>query len=127
MRPALLLLLLLLAGCTIRRELDGETLDRGQLERLVAARTKAEVLETVGPPMDVGLQLDGSAFVYRLRLEEADELSLSFFQATFDYSSTDRRTARLLVLFDKQGRKTGFGFDRAGQEAEDEDEEAEAE
>ncbi len=119
-RAACLLLLLLLAGCTIRREYDGETLDRAQLERLAAAKTKAEVLTHVGPPTDIGLQLEGSVFVYRLRLEEADDLKLSFFNAAVSYQVTDRRVARLLVLFDKQGRKTGYGFDRAGQEDEEE-------
>lgn len=129
-RIACLLLLLLVAGCTIRREYDGETLDRSRLERLAAATTKAEVLTHVGPPSDMGLQLDGSVFVYRLRLEEADDLNFSFFNATFDYEVTDRRVARLLVLFDKQGRKTGYGFDRAGrvdeedQDAREEDEPA---
>lgn len=113
---ALLLLLLAASGCTIRREFDGETLTRAQLEALAQATTKAEVLERVGPPMDVGLQLGGSVFVYRYRWEEADDLNLSFFRASFAYETTERRTSRLLVLFDKQGRKTGQGFDRAGAE-----------
>jgi len=124
MRRALAALLLApLAGCTISNEFDGERPTVAQLEALVAARTKAEVLEQVGPPAEVGLQLDGSVFVYRLRFEEDDDLSLSFFRASFDYSSIDRRVQRLAVFFDKQGNKTGYGFDRAltPEEAADED------
>ena len=102
-----------LAGCSITREFDGERPTVDQLQALIDARTKAEVLENVGPPVEVGLQLDGSVFVYRFRFEEADNLNLSFFRATFDYDVTDQRVARLVVFFDKAGRKTGFGFDRA--------------
>lgn len=105
--------LALTSGCTIRREWDIDTIDPERLALLSEANTKAEVLEKVGPPNSVGIQLDGSVFVYRARIEEIEDLNLSAFQASFDYQVTDRRTARLLVLFDKQGRKTGQGFDQA--------------
>ena len=108
-----LALFALTSGCTIRREWDVDTLDPERIALLGEANTKAEVLEKVGPPNSVGIQLDGSVFVYRARIEEIENLNLSAFQASFDYQVTDRRTARLLVLFDKQGRKTGQGFDQA--------------
>ncbi len=105
--------LLASGGCTLRREYDVDTLDLQRLELLQGAETKAEVLERVGPPHSVGLQLDGSVFVYRAKIEEAESLNLSAFRASFDYQMTDRRTARLIVLFDKRGRKVGQGFDSA--------------
>lgn len=101
------------AGCTMVREFSGEVLDQERLDLLVAAKTKAEVLERFGPPNDVGMQQNGSVFIYRYRTETLDNLNLSFFNATFDYETTDTRTARLIVMFDKQGRKTGQGFNRA--------------
>jgi len=101
------------AGCTISTEHGGGLLTPAQLERLAASGTKAEVLERVGPPVDVGLQLDGSVFIYRSRREELENLNLSFFQVTFDYETIDRRTDRLVVFFDKTGRKTGYGLDTA--------------
>jgi outer membrane protein assembly factor BamE (lipoprotein component of BamABCDE complex) len=101
------------AGCTIEREYAGESLTPERMEVLTTARTKAEVLERFGPPMDMGIQLDGSVFIYRLNWEANDDLSLALFQANFDYTVTDQRTDRLIVLFDKQGNKTGQGLDLA--------------
>jgi len=112
-RILLLLCVLLAGGCTMRREYDVDTLDLQRFELLESAETKAEVLERVGPPHSVGLQLDGSVFVYRTNIEKSESLNLSAFRASFDYQTTDRRTARLIVLFDKQGRKVGTGFDSA--------------
>jgi len=111
--PLLLCALLAGGGCTMRREYDVDTLDLERLEVLQDAGTKAEVLERVGPPHSVGLQLEGSVFVYRTNIEKSESLNLSAFRASFDYQTTDRRTARLIVLFDKQGRKVGQGFDSA--------------
>lgn len=122
MRSRLVLLLILLwplVGCTMNREFDGETLTAAQLQRLTLAKTKAEVLETVGPPADIGLQLDGSVFIYRYRSEEVDNLNLSAFRLTFDYETSDRRTARLTVFFDKKGNVKGFGLDDALRPAQD--------
>ena len=112
-RAAVALLLLLAVGCTIKREFNGETLSPERLETLVDARTKADVLEMFGPPQDIGLQLDGSVFIYRCRWEAQENLNLAFFRASFDYETTDRRTDRLVVFFDKQGNKTGQGLDMA--------------
>lgn len=106
-------MLLLSGGCTIRREWDVDTLDPERLLLLNDAATKAEVLERVGPPHSVGIQLGGSVFVYRARTESVENVNLSAFQASFDYQTTDRRTARLIVLFDKKGQKIGQGFDNA--------------
>lgn len=115
-------LVLALAGCTITREFDGEEPTVDQLHALVEARTKAEVLDEVGPPEAIGLRMDGSVFVYRFRFEEQDSLNASFFNASFDYDTTDRRVQRLAVFFDKRGRKTGFGLDRARTPDEEADE-----
>lgn len=105
---------LTVAGCTMSREFDGDVLTADAITQLASATTKAQVLTSVGPPNDVGLQLNGSVFIYRYRYEELDNLNLSFFRASFDYTAVDRRTARLVVFFDKRGQKTGQGFDSAG-------------
>lgn len=102
-----------LAGCTITREYQGGELGLIELTRLRRAQTKAEVLTQVGPPDEVGLQLEGSVFIYRVRREDYENLNLNVFQATFDYEETDRRTDRMVVFFDKDGNKTGFGLDLA--------------
>jgi hypothetical protein len=120
---AALVAVLLVSGCTIRREYDVDILDLERLQLLESANDKAAVLEQVGPPHSVGIQLDGSVFVYRTRIAEVESLNLSAFRASFDYETTDRRTARLIVLFDKQGRKVGQGFDGA-QDADTNEEEA---
>lgn len=119
-----MLCLALSTGCTITFEENLETLSPGQLAKLAEAETKIEVLETVGPPVDVGLQLTGSVFVYRANREVTRSLNLSAFQASFDYEEEDRRTERLLVLFDKQGKVTGYGWD-SGRDAENGEEEEE--
>lgn len=119
----LLLALLPQVGCTIGREFVGGQLGVQQLEQLGRLETKAEVLEVLGPPNDMGLQLRESVFLYRVRREEAENLNLSFFRASFDYQQVDRRTDRLIVFFDKQGRITRYGLDlatQAGEGAEDE-------
>jgi outer membrane protein assembly factor BamE (lipoprotein component of BamABCDE complex) len=113
--PLLPLVLAACVGCTISREYDGQQLGPEQLEALANVETKAEVLEQVGPPEDMGLLQDGSVFIYRFRREALENLNLQFFRATFDYESTDRRTDRLVVLFDKRGQVTGYGLDWATQ------------
>lgn len=123
-RVSLALALSLLAGCTIGREFVGGQLGKQQLEQLRELRTKAEVLEVLGPPNDMGLQLRESVFLYRVRREAAENLNLSFFRASFDYEQIDRRTDRLIVFFDKQGGITRYGLDLASEEP---DEEAEDE
>lgn len=125
MRLLLCLLLLGLSGCTIGREYVGGQLGRAQLEQLAKLETKGEVLETLGPPNDMGLQLRESVFLYRVRREAAENLNLSFFRASFDYEQIDRRTDRLIVFFDKRGRVTRYGLDLASEEAEDEGSEEE--
>ncbi|HBP17252.1 MAG TPA: hypothetical protein DEA08_05565 [Planctomycetes bacterium] len=120
MRLLLLLVLLAQAGCTIGREYVGGQLGEQQLEQLATLHTKAEVLEVLGPPNDMGLQLRESVFLYRVQREAAENLNLSFFRASFDYQQIDRRTDRLIVFFDKGGRVTRYGLDLASEEAEDE-------
>jgi len=105
----------------------GGQLGAEQLEQLSELESKAEVLEVLGPPNDMGLQLRESVFLYRVRREAAENLNLSFFRASFDYEQIDRRTDRLIVFFDKQGRITRYGLDLASEEPEEEEPEEEAE
>ena len=126
MTRCLLLLVVLLSssGCTINREYSSETLTQEQLDAVAVAKTKSEVLVTVGPPLDMGIQLNGSVFIYRAARRELDNLNLSAFQGSFDYEEEETRTERLTVFFDKKGNVTGYGFDKAidRDEAEDDDE-----
>lgn len=115
---------LALAGCTISREYVGGQLGEQQLKQLQELETKGEVLEILGPPNDMGLQPRESVFIYRVRREAADNLNLSFFRASFDYEEIDRRTDRLIVFFDKQGRITRYGLDLASEEPEEAEDEA---
>lgn len=127
MRVLLALCLALTTGCTLTWEEDFENLSEVQLANLAVAETKVDVLETVGPPVDVGLQLNGSVFIYRARREETVNLNLSYFNASFDYQKEERRTERLIVLFDKRGKVTAYGWDSAKDPEDSEEEEEEEE
>ena len=66
----------------------------------------------------MGLQLNESVFLYRFSRAAAESLNLSFFRASLDYDTVDRRTDRLIVFFDKRGAITRYGLDLATTEAE---------
>ena len=105
--------LLCSSGCTINREYSTETLTQEQLDAVAVAKTKVEVLKTVGPPLDMGIQLNGSVFIYRAAQRDLDNLNLSAFQGSFDYEEEETRTERLTIFFDKKGNVIGHGFDMA--------------
>jgi hypothetical protein len=109
----LLALLLALSGCTVSWETNHETLTAAQFAELKLARTKVDVLERVGPPVDAGVQPNGSVFVYRANRTMERQLSLSAFQASFQYFEEDQRSERLVVFFDKKGTMTHYGWDSA--------------
>ena len=125
MTPRLLVVaaaVLCLGGCTINREYSSETLTQEQLDAVAVAKTKSEVLKTVGPPLDMGIQLNGSVFIYRAAHRELENLNLSAFQGSFDYEEEETRTERLTIFFDKKGNVTGYGFDKAVDKLEEQDE-----
>ncbi len=111
---AIMVVAVVLSGCTIRREFIGNRLTQEDLEALPTLETKGEVLETIGPPSKIELRMDGSAFVYRYELQRGSGLAISAFQATFDNSTSDRRADLVIVYFDKQGRVERYGFARSG-------------
>ncbi len=76
--------------------------------RLEQGMSKVAVLELLGPPDTVGLRLQGSVFIYRYHNESDKGLKLSLVRASFQYETSDRRTARLVVFFDKKGLITDF-------------------
>ncbi len=124
-RLLLVAVLLCSSGCTINREYSTETLTQEQLDAVAVAKTKSEVLKTVGPPLDMGIRLKGSVFIYRAAHRDLDNLNLSAFQGSFDYEQEETRTERLTIFFDKKGNVTGYGFDRALDALEEEEEEEE--
>jgi outer membrane protein assembly factor BamE (lipoprotein component of BamABCDE complex) len=99
------------AGCTIRQEFAGSIMPEEEMPQLRIGMAKEEVLSLLGPPDTVGLRLKGTLFIYRYHNEADTGVSLSFFQASMEFESSDRRTARLLVFFDKKGRVTAFARD----------------
>lgn len=102
-------LLVLLAGCTLRRIHSGSKFPENLETILTVGMTKGQVLEVLGPPDAMGLRLQGTIFIYRYSNQADEDLKLSAFQGSFNYGSSDLRTARLVVFFDKKGRVTAFG------------------
>ncbi|HYD47524.1 MAG TPA: hypothetical protein VEB21_04220 [Terriglobales bacterium] len=121
-RPAigLLVLVLLLAGCSIGRTYSGVPL-RGDPQRLVEGRsTRTEVLAELGPPEAIIHQTSGDAFVYRYRQINSSSLTINdpFFlrQPVFSYSREHRASDTLVVLFDFHGTVRSIVRDRDTEE-----------
>lgn len=94
------------SGCTLTRTRQGRPLDPLAASRVQAGDTKPQVLERLGPPDAMGLVRGGSHFVYFFRKQNTDELSVSAFQASASWSSSDKRLDRLIVRFDREGLVT---------------------
>ena len=108
------LVLALASGCTLSWEAVGSPLPREAVAKLKTGMSKAEVLEILGPPDVAGLRVGGSVFVYRYRNAEDAGLDISAFQASVSFDTTDLRTDRIAVLFDKRGIVAAFAVDAAG-------------
>ncbi|MHC4778247.1 MAG: outer membrane protein assembly factor BamE domain-containing protein [Planctomycetota bacterium] len=74
--------------------------------------TKADVLETIGPPDTMGLRLDGSVFIYRYRDSGGEGVNLSLMQASISYEASRKRTRRVVIFFDKKGIVSLVGGNR---------------
>ena len=100
-----------ISSCTFQQVFVGSPFPEETYGRLAAGMTQSEVMALLGPPDEIGLRLDGSAFTWRHQSESDTGLSVSVFQASLSYDYADRRTEKLVVLFDKRGRVTVFGKD----------------
>lgn len=109
--PARLALALTLAtlgaGCTIGRVYRGAPLRADPAAIVEGQSTKADVLEELGPPIEIAHQTDGDAFIYRydkrnfssLTLEEPVFTGLMIFSYRRQFDAGDR----VVVLFDFDG------------------------
>ena len=129
-RIALLLVASLLAGCaeaifSLESHRTHEAYTETSLDEFMKLRatgpvSKAEVLATLGPPIQVIGQDAGEVFVYRRLARDTSTINLnpsmvSLFGPTppipiyFD-SRTSGRDDTLMVFFDSEGRVQGEGF-----------------
>lgn len=106
----------LAGGCSLRYEYGGAPFPVESFGRLKAGMSKAEVLGLLGPPDTLGLNLKGSVFVYRFHNEGDTGLEVSLYYASARVESSDRRTDRLLVFFDKSGRVADFAVGADGRQ-----------
>ena len=109
---AILLVPLLVGGCTLGWTHFGHPLEFGAEAGLHEGQAKAEVLEQLGPPDRVEARYGESVFEYLYREQRDSELDLSFFQASFNYEQEWDRADRLVVRFDSKGRVLDYSIVR---------------
>ena len=117
---ALLLISLLAGGCMIGRRYVGSEIRADANEQIEIGRTtRADVLETFGPPDRIVRQRDGDVFVYRYQQRNESQLTIEEPVITnfeiFSYEKTQEKRDVLMVFFDREGVVTAFGY-RAGRE-----------
>ncbi|MHC5019144.1 MAG: outer membrane protein assembly factor BamE domain-containing protein [Planctomycetota bacterium] len=97
------------SGCTYIVIEQGTPLRPSDARRITHGDAKAEVLETLGAPSAMGHFPGGSWFEYSFRVTDTDQLDVSFLQASGSWASTEVRSDRLLVRFDRTGRVLDIG------------------
>ena len=111
------LLMNLLCSCTIGRIYMGSELRNDPKEKIkIGSTTKAEILETFGPPERIQMQYDGDIFVYAYLRKNSSKLTLTepyFTKLTIlQYSRIQQKNDSLVILFDKDGVVKNYGFNR---------------
>ena len=111
------LLINLVCGCTIGRIYMGSELRNDPKEKIkIGSTTKAEILETFGPPERIQMQYDGDIFVYAYLRKNSSKLTLTepyFTKLTIlQYTRTQQKNDSLVILFDKDGVVKNYGFNR---------------
>lgn len=96
-------------GCTFTSITTGDPLTPAAARRIAAGDSKAAVLAELGAPDSMGRLPGGSWFEYAFSVEDGDQLDLSLLQASASWATTDTRTDRLFVRFDRTGRVTEIG------------------
>jgi hypothetical protein len=105
--------LVALSACEIQRVSQGVRLRADPHEWIVDGVTrKGDVLRIFGPPTEIQRQLDGDVFTYSYMLKDERSFSLEAPRTDLgiSYKQVDERHDRLVVLFDKQGLVSGFGY-----------------
>jgi outer membrane protein assembly factor BamE (lipoprotein component of BamABCDE complex) len=111
------LLMNLLCNCTIGRIYMGSELRNDPKEKIkIGSTTKAEILETFGPPERIQMQYDGDIFVYAYLRKNSSKLTLTepyFTKLTIlQYTRTQQKNDSLVILFDKDGVVKNYGFNK---------------
>lgn len=96
-------------GCTYTSITTGEPLTPTDALQISQGDSKAWVLHTLGAPDNMGRLAGGSWFEYAFSVEDSDQLDLSLLQASASWATTDTRTDRLFVRFDRSGNVTEIG------------------
>jgi outer membrane protein assembly factor BamE (lipoprotein component of BamABCDE complex) len=96
-------------GCTYIVIAQGDPLRPADALRIERGDTKARVLTELGAPTTMGIFPGGSWFEYAFRVQDTDQIDLSLLQASGSWATTDIRTDRLLVQFDRTGRVLDIG------------------
>lgn len=97
---------LLLTGCTQTDIRRGVPLHVRDVEHITVGTSKIDVLKTLGPPTAMETVPGGSRFKYAFRTTKVDDVSLSFFQASFSWQAEDHRIQEVWLRFDRSGRVT---------------------
>jgi hypothetical protein len=117
---------LLLASCTITREYRGSPLRADPASEIQAGVTgMADVLRVFGPPDRILRHVAGEVFVYRFQRRNGETLVIEEPVITnwelFSYSRVRDKEDRLVVLFDRDGRVSSYGYVRGTAELDGED------
>ncbi len=99
----------LAGGCTYIVIEQGDPLHPADARRIERGDAKARVLTELGAPSAMGIFPGGSWFEYAFRTQDTDQIDLSLLQASGSWATTDIRTDRLLVRFDRTGRVLDIG------------------
>ncbi|MEX0331761.1 MAG: hypothetical protein AB3N64_10095 [Puniceicoccaceae bacterium] len=106
--------LILVSGCTMVREERGITLTAPE-QTASSALTSHEVLNTLGPPIQIGALDSGYAFLYEHTVINERQLGLSvntpllrYFKFAIGSAEAERQV--LILLFDHDGRLTQSGY-----------------
>jgi outer membrane protein assembly factor BamE (lipoprotein component of BamABCDE complex) len=82
----------------------------------IGSTTKADILETFGPPERIQMQYDGDIFVYAYLRKNSSKFSLTepyFTKLTIiQYTRIQQKNDSLVILFDKDGVVKNYGFNK---------------
>jgi outer membrane protein assembly factor BamE (lipoprotein component of BamABCDE complex) len=123
-RAAVIALAVALASaCTIQRAYLGNQFGEvPEGSAVVGQTTKGEILQLLGPPDRILRQYDGDVFVYAYVRRNSTTLALEEPVITnlmiFTYQKSQEKSDRLVVLFDRGGVLTGYGFRRGTEQLE---------
>jgi outer membrane protein assembly factor BamE (lipoprotein component of BamABCDE complex) len=111
------LMMNLICSCTIGRVYMGSEIRTDPKEKIkIGSTSKAEILETFGPPERIQTQYDGDIFVYAYLRKNSSKLTVTepyFTKLTIlQYTRIQQKMDGLVILFDKDGVVKNYGFNR---------------